>query len=333
MHKDQTALEEAGAEARLALELDPNLPAAQVALARVLLNSGHTDASIARMEEALAGHPSPAQAQTELAYAYERAQDFEGAERCLRAATALASHDWFNWNWLGTFLARTGRYDEARRAFQKASVIAPADVYLPRENLATIDLSSGRFRQAIEAFQKLPQEMVQVRPRLASNIGTAYFFSDQPDRLERALEHYRLAVDLRPNHAEYHRNLGDAYRGLGRADDARDEFRRALSLKEADLERDPENPRFKLEQAEYAAKAQQCSQALPLAEELNVKLPASGRTAHQLAYVFALCDRPDSALAALERAIDLGESPATIRREAEFESLRGNPVYEELLGG
>jgi TolB-like protein/Flp pilus assembly protein TadD len=333
LHKDPTALEEAEAEARLALELDPRLPAAQVALARVLRSTGQTAASIAGIEEALADHPNPATAQRELAYAYERAQDLAGAERCLRAATALAGDDWFTWNWLGMFLARNGRYDEARRAFEKASAVAPADTYLPRENLATTDLSTGRHRQAVEAFQDLPQEMVQSRPRLASNIGTAYFFSDHPDRLERALEHYRLAVELRPNHADYHRNLGDAYLEAGRADEAGEEYRRALSLKEADLERDPANPRFELEWAQYAAKAQLCPQAVLMAEELDAKLAASGGTAHQLAYVFALCGRRESALAALARAIEMGESPATIRREAEFESLRGNPAFEQLLGG
>ena len=211
--------------------------------------------------------------------------------------------------------------------------MAPAGVFLPRENLATADLSAGRFREAVRAFESLPREMVQVRPRLASNIGTAYFFSDRPDRLERAVEHYRLAVRLQPNRALYHGNLGDAHLGLGRVDEALAQFRQALELTGTELEEDPENPRLRLRWAQYAAKAQACPEAVPLAEELEATLPESGPNAHQLAYVFALCGRPAAALTALQRSIALGESPATIRREQVFESLRGSPGFAELVGG
>ncbi len=330
--KNPATLREAERQARLALELDPRLPAAQLSLARVLRSTGQVDASIIGIQQALADHPKPAEAQRELAWAYERAGELDQAERCLRLATALAGDDWFTWNWLGTFLARRGRHDEARGAFEKASSVAPAGVFLPQENLATTDLSAGRFREAIRAFESLPREMVQVRPRLASNIGTAYFFSDRPDRLERAVELYRLAVRLSPKRALYRGNLGDAHLGLGRGDEALAQFRQALELTGADLEEDPENPRLRLRWAQYAAKVQACPPALPLAEELEATLPESGPNAHQLAYVFALCGRPAAALTALQRAVALGESPATIRREQEFESLRGSPGFEELVG-
>ncbi len=62
-----------------------------------------------------------------------------------------------NWNWLGALLAKLGRYDEARDAFQHAVDVAPDHIYRPLENLGTLYLYEADYEAAIETYEKIPE--------------------------------------------------------------------------------------------------------------------------------------------------------------------------------
>ncbi|MEX1310393.1 MAG: hypothetical protein AB1Z65_08250, partial [Candidatus Sulfomarinibacteraceae bacterium] len=81
----------------------------------------------------------------------------------------------------------------------------------------------------------------------------------------------------------------------------------------------------------YSAKADSCDTALPLAGELRGTAPDTGPTAHQLAYVFAICGDDDAAMDAIRRAIELGDSAELIRHEDEFRALRSRPEFIALV--
>jgi TolB-like protein/Flp pilus assembly protein TadD len=321
-----TGAEEA---ARRALEIDPDLPAAQVALARVYRSRGRSGDSIAELQEALASHPKPDEALRELAVSYEQTGDLESAEESLRAADALRD-DWFTSNLLGVFLARHGNYDEARLAFERATVSAGELSTQPRENLATLDLSQGRFDRAIEAYEQLPKPIRHAR--LASNIGTAYYYSNHPDKWQRAEEYYRLAVELAPRRDLYRGNLADLYLEHGRDQEARKSYRMAWALVEEQLEANPEEPGLLLRRAIYEAKAGECSEAVPHAAALVLAAPQTGPKAYQLAKVFAMCDRRTAALDALRLARRLGESGEVMRRDSEFSALADDPEFLAVVG-
>jgi serine/threonine protein kinase/tetratricopeptide (TPR) repeat protein len=321
-------LVEAESEARLALEIDPELPAAQVALARVYRDTSRYAESIDELQDLLAKHPKPAEAQRELAYSYERVGDLEQAEKCLRTAAALDEKDWFNWNALGDLLDSMGRYDEALEAFRKSGELAPAEMDVPHINSAAILIQLARFEEAIEAYERTPGPIREMT--VASNIGTAYYFSDRPDKWEKAEEYYRLATRLNPRHPVARRNLADLYQEVGRHEDARHHYREALRLVEEQLEHDPENLALMLNKALYAAKSGECGMAVPLAAELADRLPGTARDVHWLAWIYALWDREDEALEAIRSVIALGVSKEIIRQEPEFRSLREDAEFVEL---
>ena len=60
-------------------------------------------------------------------------------------------------------------------------------------------------------------------------------------------------------------------------------------------------------------------------------MPRTVHGLHRLAYVYALCERPATAVELLSTALELGLSPELVRSEDEFESLRGNPAFEALI--
>jgi tetratricopeptide (TPR) repeat protein/predicted Ser/Thr protein kinase len=327
---DPTALEEARQEADTAIALDAELPAALVAKARVERSEGRYDESIAALEDALARHPNPAAAHRELARSYTRIGDLEAAEAALRAATLVGSDDWSNWNALGSFLFRNGRYEEATSALEEAATRAPAEVFTPLQNLGAIELMRSHYEEAIAVLERIPTK--DLTPSSASNLGTAYYYSDRPDKWERALELYELAARLNPRDDDIRRNLADLYQQIGEPDKARAQYLEAIRLADEKLATDPNDWDLRLQRGIYAAKAEDCGTALAEIESLAGNLPENGPNLVMTAFVYALCDLPDDALTALSRAIELGESPEHLRNEPELRALAADPRFVELVG-
>jgi len=326
---DRAALEAAEDHAEKAREVAPEMPEARLALARIYRTTGRHDAAVTEVEAALADHPRADEAQRELGRSFERVGDLEEAERSLRAATSLRPDDWINWNVLGNFLARNGKYEEAGDAYTQSAEVAPPDVSMPREKLATYGLQVGEIDAAIEIYESLPKPIRS--PRLASNLATAYFFSDHPERWQRAEENYLLAVRLNPQDSMYQANLGDLYQRLERFEEAQMRYLLACELLEVRFADDPDDPFLMSELAFTSAKASDCARAKTLTPPLEELLPDTGPSAHQLAYVYALCGESDAAVEALTRAIAHGESVELIRQEDEFRSLHDRPDFQALV--
>ncbi len=157
--------------------------------------------------------------------------------------------------------------------------------------------------------------------------------TERPDRWQRAEEYYLLAVRLSPQDPMYRMNLGDLYQRLDRTAEAQQSYLMARDLYETRSVDDPDNPLLMTELAFVSAKAGDCGRATGLARELAAVLPDTGPSAHQLAYVYALCGDGDAAVAAIARALAHGESAELIRQEDEFRSLRARPDFKALVGG
>jgi len=328
---DRAALDEAESHAQKALEIAPEMPEARLALARVYRTTGRHDDAVKEVEAVLADHPRADLVQRELSRNYERAGDLVNAEQSLRAAASLRPDDWINWNVLGNFLADAGKYEEARDAYAKSAEVAPPDVLMPLEKLATYHLQVGEIDTAIDIYESLPKPIRS--PRLASNLATAYFFSDRSERWPRAEENYLLAVRLSPQDPMYQANLGDLYQRLERPEEAQERYRRACELLEGWVADDPDNPESLSDLAFYSAKSHDCARAMTLVPQLEELLPDTGPSAHMLAYISALCGEGDAAIEALTRAVALGESTELIRQEDEFRSLRNRADFQALVGG
>ncbi len=325
--RDPEVLDEAEQEAKSALEIDPDLPAAQVALAQVYRSTGRYAESIGQLRQILADHPNPVEAYRQLAYSYEAAGDLEAAEESLRFAVALREDDWFSWNSLGIFFIRNTNFPEARRALELAAELAPEGLTWPLENLAVVQILEGDFEEAIQSFERI--EGPSDDPNLIANIGTAYFFVD---RLEEAEKYYLEAVDLRPRSAIEHGNLADLYTRMGRVEEARSSYLQALRLVEEALVANPKDNDLRVNQALYAAKAGECEIAVRLCDQLRSELPPVGGYHHDRAVAYALCGESDATLDALAEAIDLGVSASFVRQEDEFEDLRHDPRFIDLVG-
>jgi predicted Zn-dependent protease len=200
---------------------------------------------------------------------------------------------------------------------------------MPREKLATYGLQVGEIDAAIEIYESLPKPIRS--PRLASNLATAYFFSEHPEKWERAEENYLLAVRLSPQDPMYQANLGDLYQRLEQTDKAQERYRLACELLEMQVADDPDDPQLLSDLAFYSAKAGECARSMAMTPQLEELLPDTGPNAHVMAYIYSLCGESDAAIESLARAIAHGESTELIRQEDEFRSLRDRPDFKALI--
>jgi serine/threonine protein kinase/tetratricopeptide (TPR) repeat protein len=322
---DGNLLDQAEEEAERAAALDPDLPAAQVARARVYRSTGRYGQSIAELRQVLARHPKPDEAEGELAFSYEQSGDLKAAEEALIAATRLRPDHWHHWNSLGAFLVKMARYPEAREAFERANELAPQGLAWPLINLATLKLLAGDSAGAIEAFEQFKGQVDDAK--LAANIGTAYYFEN---RLEDAEKYYQLAVKLDPKDPLKHGNLADLYLRQEKFEKARAEYQTALEFVEEALLDNPKSPGLRVDQALYAAKSGDCAIATGLADALAVELSQTAQTVHDRAIVYALCRQRSAALEAIRTAIELGISAQLIRREDEFAFLQADQEFVSL---
>ncbi len=319
-------LELAEREALSARALDPASAEARMALARVRLLQLRPRDAIAELEGIRSGLLLDRQ-QEALATAYEQLGDRARAEEHLLRAVSLRPSYWGNWNALGDFRLRGGESATARTAFDRAAALAPPDVTVPLENLASLALLGGDTAGALAAYARLPRPIQS--DETANNVGTAYFFAGD---LEEAERNFRLAAELAPENAQYRRNLGDLYLRLGRRDDARAAYAEALERVERQLAETPREPQLRLDRALYLAHLARCEQAATLVRVLAAELPPSAENHHALAQTLALCGESTGAIAQVRAAIDLGYPREMIRQEDEFRALAADPRFHALIG-
>jgi tetratricopeptide (TPR) repeat protein len=149
-------------------------------------------------------------------HAYEL---FESAEPAYRNAVRLASGD-ATWRYLlGYLYQQTGRLQEAADQYEAAIRLQP-DWRTTAVRLGEVYLQLNRLSDAREQFQSA----VTTFPSVARNGLGEIALRD--NRYSEAIEHFRAVLERVPTATSVHYSLAMAYRGAGRADDARAELER-----------------------------------------------------------------------------------------------------------
>lgn len=194
----------------------------------VAYQQGRLAEAIAWIAEAAAACPSEATYLSDLGELHRlNGKPAEAARRC---RTALALQPIFPdaQNNLGLALQALDRPDEAEEAFRTAIKQAP-NFALAWNNLANLLRELDRTDDAIIAFrQALTIQPDQIQARL--NLGQLLLEQENRHLLEEALAHCRRAVELAPNLAEAHNNLGNVLRARGQFAEAEACYRWGLQL-------------------------------------------------------------------------------------------------------
>ncbi len=198
---------------------------AHFGLGYVLLGKGRLDEAIAEFREAIRLQPENGAAHHNLAGALhgegrldEAIAEFREAIR-LQPDRATARHD------LATALRQEGRLDEAIAEYREVIRLQPENG-AARDNLASALRQEGRLDEAIAEYRRA----IRLEPGQArAHIDLGNLLRDK-GRFDEAIVEHREAIRLQPDLAVAHNALGWALQGEGRLDEAIAEFREAIRL-------------------------------------------------------------------------------------------------------
>lgn len=221
--------DEAIAQYREAQRLDPTLVEAINNLGNTFLALGRTQEAIVEFRQAIKTDPTKGKAHENLGNALLRQGEADQAIAEYREALRINPADAGSLYDLGNALLRTGRAAEAIEQYREALRIDPANAQA-HGSLGGALLQQGHLEEAIAEFQ----EACRLDPadaNVRSNLGVALC---QAGRLDDGIAQYREAVRLNPASSEAYGNLAVALFQQGRRDDAIAQYREAVRLNPGD---------------------------------------------------------------------------------------------------
>jgi tetratricopeptide (TPR) repeat protein len=226
---------------------------------------------------------------------------------------------------MGNALFFASRFPEALAALEKAIALSPGSaINLLRAGAAAQQM--GDSKRALEFYERA--NAIQPRAETYSNIGTIqYGLGDYA----KAAAAYEGSLLIRPRSAVTNRNLGDAYRHLGRAAEARRAYLKAVEQAEEEVSVRPADARAIARLAVYQAKAGNDAAAVSSLKRAQALAPNDEQVLHRAGVIHALAGRATLALDAIERAVANGYARRLIAEEEDLAMLRSMPRFAALV--
>jgi len=218
-------LDEAIAQLRQALAIQPDYSEAFDNLGNALLQIGETDEAITQYQHALASKPNNAVAHYNLGNALLQKGQTDEAIQCYQRALAIQpdfAEAHYN---LGNALLQIGEIDEAIRHYQTAIGIKP-DYFDARNNLGTALFQKGKVTEAVAQYQAA----IEIQPDNAEAHDNLAYVLLQNGEVDAAMAQSAEALKIRPDYASARKNLGAALFRKGQVNEAINQFQKALAI-------------------------------------------------------------------------------------------------------
>ena len=309
--------------AQRALQLNPDLAAAHVAMAVVLSDQKKGPEADAAFRRAIDLDPRG------VAYRWMSVAPYKTKEQVtdsLQRALALDPNNWVVLMELGLQHYRDAEYTKALSFWEKARDASPDNVRV----LANLSAAYHMLDRDDEAASTL-QRAIEVEPaaRLFTNLGTLRFFQG---RYADAVPPLERAVELSPNRYLYWANLADAYRWApGAKAKAANAYARAIEIIRAEIAKKPDDVDLQSRLALFLAKSGDKDAALGALRSLDQKASLQGVMLFRIGVAYEVCGVRDKALAAIENALKAGYAAKEIRGEPELLNLRSDIRFHKMI--
>jgi adenylate cyclase len=151
-------------------------------------------------------------------------------------------------------------------------------------------------------------------------------------KLERTIELFKKASEIRPEDYEAPLFLSDSYRDLNLKDEAKNANERALYLVRKHLELNPEDTRALYLGAGVLVKAGENEEALEWVEKALKIDPEEMGVLYNAACIYSLLGKHKKALDTFEKRIDAGHvSKEWIAHDSDFDPIRNHPRFQKAL--
>lgn len=323
---DPEWLRRARETATRAVELNPDLGAAHVALGRAHLEAGETEQAANEFRRAAELDPVNPLPHLGLANSLANQNQDAKAEAEFRLAIARGAKVWRTHMAYGQFFFRRGRYAEAGREWETAANVAPDNVIVFR-SLGAAYYQLGRYEEAASAFQRALE--IQRSAPIYTNLGTLRFFQG---RYAEAVAAFEKAVELGANTYLNWGNLGDGLRWApGRRSEAAAAYRHAGELLGKQIAQKPADGDLLTRHAVYLMKMGEREGALKEIAAIAASPDLTPPILYRLTTVFELAGDRGRALEMLQRALRGGYPPKEVENDPEFTDLRADARYHRLI--
>jgi eukaryotic-like serine/threonine-protein kinase len=323
--KQRKWIDEANQDCNKAISLGNAGVEGHLCLGLVAAGTGDYQRAVGEYQKAIELDPTADEAYVGLARAYTHLNKLSDAERVYQQAIAQKPNSLRAIEWLGIFYLQQAEYAKAADLFQKAIGLAP-ESYLDYSNLGASDLFLGNYQRAINALE----QSIKLRPTAGaySNLGTAYY---QSRHFGDAAHNYQEALKFDEKSSDLWGNLADAYLYSGQKPKAVEAFKKQLTLINEQLQVNPND-------AERHGDAAACYAILGDRENALSHLARSLELGHgdkdllfNAAVVYNDLGDTGVALEWLQKAFTAGYSSSVVRDSPDFDNLRNNPRFQELL--
>jgi tetratricopeptide (TPR) repeat protein len=206
----------------------------------VLLASGIVQQQHGNYEQALREFtrattiaPEDSEGWRHLAACYDLANRTEEAIATYRRAIETQPDYYRHYLGFGSFYFRRGQFDRAEEQYRRVTLIAPG-LASGHMNLGLALMEKGRFPDA-ETELLLALRLGESR-NLLMNLGAFYYAQE---RFQEAATYFERVLAMGSASAVLYRDLGDAYRHLGKMRKASDTYRRGVDVAREDITRNP----------------------------------------------------------------------------------------------
>lgn len=206
-------------------ELDPKDEATKLDLGAAYASVGRRDDAIATYEKLLDTHPDHVQALKFLGDLYKQAGDIKQAIAFYRRAMKAKPTDPRAYFLLGAIYVEQGNDRAAKRVYRRAQRFTKylAEVH---NNLGAIAYREGKYGESLWYLRRAVVRR-PTNPRYRYNLALSLSSSKQE---QKALEQLAVALKYDPDNADLHYLRGVVLVRLGKVDEARASFERALAL-------------------------------------------------------------------------------------------------------
>ena len=306
--------------------LDAKAGDVYTALGNLYQASGQADKAAAEFEQAISLNSRNVDAYFGLADTYRQRNDDERAEMTYQRAIDIQPGYWVGHLEMGAFYFTEGRFREAIEFFTQVVNLAP-DNATGHLNLGSSYYLLGDFENAAEAWRK----SIELEPSTSAymNVGSSYFFLGLFDE---AAEMYQKATELAPEDLEVWGSLGDAYRyAENNKALAAPAYEKAIELGEKLLEIHQFDALTIAPLAQYYAHYGNLDRAAELVAEAE-KIESQDMYVHYfVAVTYISLGDNDAAIAAIEKAVELGYPPKLLRPDAGLAPIVGDGRVEALI--
>ncbi len=318
--KDGRELDRARDLLRRARDLAPDDPRVVAAEASLELGAGDLQAAeraVSELERLAPGSPQALRSRAELLM--KRGEASQALRLLQRLADTYPSVASF-WA-LAEAELHSGHVREARRHLREGLAVNPSSRNL-RAKLAQLELLSGDPAEAERLYAKLADEFHN--PLHYSNLGVARLLQG---KIEGSLEAYRAASRLRKDPFDL-MSIGDCLLLLGREQEARAAYRRALELSGQEARGD--RLAALSVRAQCLAHLGRSREAIKAVQDELELRPREPMVYFDAALVYTTLGDPTTAVVYAEKAVELGLNRRWLQLPF-FAPLREDPEFRRLL--